>query len=387
MIDSLIVLILTAVTCSILGVFLVLRKLSMTADAISHSVLLGIVLAFFITQDLKSPLLLVGATIFGVITVALIEQLGKTRLIHYDDAVGVVFPMMFALAVILISRFARNAHLDTDIVLMGEVIYASLDTVNIFGLEIASSAVRMAILLLIDGGFVLLCYKELKLSTFDEEYATLLGLPIGALFYALMTLTSLTAVTAFDAVGAVLVLSFFITPAAGAYLLTKNLRNTIALSVVFAVLTAVVGWYLSILWNVSMSGMCAVAGTVLFSVILLFQPNGWVAVRVRRRKSKRILHDELFLVHIGNHTRCVGMSEENMIANVHEHLDWPEREVRRTAERWKTLGIISENGAYYVLTEKGLEEFRSICDRYGLEYAEVFSCSPTGKNISPRSLS
>ena len=109
--DALLVLLLTAAACAPLGVFLILRRLSMMADAISHTVLLGIVLSFFITNDLNSPWLLFGAALMGVVTVSLVELLGKTNLIPYDDAIGVVFPMLFAFAVILISKFAANAHL------------------------------------------------------------------------------------------------------------------------------------------------------------------------------------------------------------------------------------------------------------------------------------
>jgi len=136
--DALLVLLLTAAACAPLGVFLILRRLSMMADAISHTVLLGIVLAFFLTHDLGSPWLLFGAALIGVVTVSLVELLGKTSLVKYDDAIGVIFPLLFALAVILISKYAGNAHLDTDMVLMGEVIYAGLNTVEIGGVEIAA---------------------------------------------------------------------------------------------------------------------------------------------------------------------------------------------------------------------------------------------------------
>jgi len=141
--DALLVLLLTAAACAPLGVFLILRRLSMMADAISHTVLLGIVLAFFVTHDLGSPWLLFGAALMGVVTVSLVELLGKTRLVKYDDAIGVIFPLLFALAVILISKYAGNAHLDTDMVLMGEVIYAGLNTVGIGGVEIPAAALKM----------------------------------------------------------------------------------------------------------------------------------------------------------------------------------------------------------------------------------------------------
>ncbi len=125
--NSLIILILTAISCTLLGVFLLLRNLSMLTDAISHTVLLGIVLAYFIVKDLDSPLLILGASMMGIITVYLIETIGNSKFAKYDDAIGIVFPILFSLAVVLISKFFRNAHLDIDIVLMGEVLFSSLD--------------------------------------------------------------------------------------------------------------------------------------------------------------------------------------------------------------------------------------------------------------------
>lgn len=204
MTDSLVVLALTAAACALPGVFLLLRNLSMMADAISHTVLLGIVLAFFLVRDLSSPWLLFGAALMGVVTVLLVELLGKTKTTKSDDAIGIVFPVLFSLAVILISKYAGNVHLDTDMVLMGEVVYAGLDTVTLFGHEVASSAVKMGAIFLVNAAFITLFYKELKLSTFDEENARLIGMATGAIFYALMTLISLTTVAAFDAVGSIL---------------------------------------------------------------------------------------------------------------------------------------------------------------------------------------
>lgn len=113
-----------AVACSLPGVFLVLRRMALMSDAISHTVLLGIVLAFFVTHDIASPLLIAGAAAMGVITVGLVELLLRTRLVREDASIGLVFPALFSIAVILISRFAGSVHLDTDAVLLGEIAFA-----------------------------------------------------------------------------------------------------------------------------------------------------------------------------------------------------------------------------------------------------------------------
>ena len=105
-----------AVACALPGVFLVLRRMAMMSDAISHSILLGIVLAFFITENLSSPLLIVAAAATGVLTVSLVELLNRTRLVHEDAAIGITFPALFSIGVILIARYADDVHLDTDAV-------------------------------------------------------------------------------------------------------------------------------------------------------------------------------------------------------------------------------------------------------------------------------
>ena len=159
--ESLFVLVATAMACAILSPFLVLRKLSMVSDAISHSVLLGIVIAFFIVKDVGSPFLIAGAALFGVITVFVVEFLSGTGLVKNDDAVGIVFPMFFALAVVLITKFARNVHLDTDVVLMGEVIIAPLNRVEFIGMSLPKALVQMGILLLINLLFVIIFFRFL----------------------------------------------------------------------------------------------------------------------------------------------------------------------------------------------------------------------------------
>lgn len=366
MTDSLAVLALTAAACALPGVFLLLRNLSMMADAISHTVLLGIVLAFFLVRDLSSPWLLFGAALMGVVTVLLVELLGKTKTTKSDDAIGIVFPMLFSLAVILISKYAGNVHLDTDMVLMGEVVYAGLDTVMLFGHEVAVSAVKMGAIFLVNAAFITLFYKELKLSTFDEENARLIGMATGAIFYALMTLISLTTVAAFDAVGSILVISFFIAPAATALLFTKRLHHTLLFAVLFGVAGSLVGFALALRFNASMAGMCALANMLIYVVAVFVHPKGVITRRLKRMRRKARLKEELLIIHLGTHTAENLYSEENAVRDIAEHLRWSEREMRHVSERLKEAGIVRRSGGYYLLTEKGEERYRALCEEYVL---------------------
>lgn len=364
----LIILMLTAISCALIGSFLVLRKLSMVSDALAHSVLLGIVLAFFITKDINSPFLIIGAALFGLFTVFAIETLGKTGLVENDDAVGIVFPLFFALAVILITKYARNVHIDTDVVLMGEVIMAPLNKMAVGPFLIPKSMFNMAVMLVINVVFILLFYKELKITTFDKEFATIAGFSASILFYLLMALTSLTSVIAFDAVGAILVVSFLIAPGASAYMLTKSLRQMLWTSVLFAVVNSLVGFYLGMHFNVSISGMTAAVAGVTFFLTFLFNPNGLITSLLRRRENKRTFRQELMLMHIGNHMGETDECEELGCASLHEHLQWSVEEVNRKIEQLTEKGYVRQNKRkkIYELTKSGKEKYDEIKVSYGM---------------------
>ena len=271
MFETLLILITTALSCSLLGVFLILRKLSMLTDAISHAVLLGIVLGFFITHDLSSPFLIIGASLMGIFTVFMIETIGKKKLSKYDDAIGMVFPFLFSLAVILISRYFRNVHLDTDVVLLGELLFSSIVKINILGFPIAKSLVEAISILFLVILFIGLFYKGLKISTFDPDFAKLVGIPTGLIFYMLMALTSLTAVISFNSLGAILVISCFIGPAACALLLSDSLLKALFLSALISIISPSLAFFLAMRLNVSISGMVSFFNLLLYFVLLLIK--------------------------------------------------------------------------------------------------------------------
>lgn len=197
-----------AAACALPGVFLVLRRMALMSDAISHAILLGIVLAFFATGDIGSPLLIVAAAATGVLTVSLVELIGRTGRVGKDAAIGIVFPALFSAGVILISRYAGNVHLDVDAVLLGELAFAPFERWTVGGRDLGPRILYvMGAILALNAAFLAVFYKELKLSTFDAALAGALGFAPGALHYAFMTLVSVTAVGAFDAVGSILVVA------------------------------------------------------------------------------------------------------------------------------------------------------------------------------------
>lgn len=272
---------LTAAGCALPGSFLLLRRMSMASDSITHTILLGIVLAFFAVQDLSSPILLIGAAVMGPVTVWLTELLIKTRLLSEDSATGIVFPLLFSIAVVLITRYAGSAHLDTDSVLLGEIVFAPFDRLVVFGVDIGAKGLYLSGgLLFLNIVLISLFYKELQVSSFDPVLAAVLGFSPTLMNYGLMTAASLTAVGAFEAVGSVLVTAFMIAPPAAAYLLTENLKKMLVLAVVIAAASGIAGYHTAVLMNVSIAGCMAVWTGIFFFIAFIWN------VAKRKKGSK-----------------------------------------------------------------------------------------------------
>ncbi len=368
MIESLYILIICAISCGTIGVFVLLRGLSMVTDAISHSVLLGIILAFFVTHSIDSIGLLVGASLFGVLTVLCIELLAKTGYVKKQDAVGIVFPLFFASAVILITKFARNIHIDTEIVLMGDVILSPLNRMSLFGFSTPKFLLANLVMLLINLVFIAVFYKELKASTFDPEFAVIAGFSTTALFYALMTLVSMTAVVAFNAVGSILVISFFITPGLSAYLLTKKLKSMLLLTACFGAVSSVIGYYASIYYNVSMAGMCALVSMLMFLIITLVHQDGIITKLLLRKKRRNEQLQDLLIIHIGHHQHTPEESDELGIESILKHLNWKPELFEKQAKKLMNKGLIVFNYRQNIveLTESGRRHYQMRCAEYGI---------------------
>ena len=274
--------VLTAASCAIPGVFLVLRKMSMTSDSITHTILLGIVLAFFVVNDLSSPFLLVGAALMGVATVWLTELLTKTGSLSEDSATGMVFPLLFAIAVILITRYVGTAHLDTDSVLLGELAFAPFDRLVIGGVDIGAKGVYISgVLLFVNVIFTAVFYKELLVSSFDPVLASVMGFSPTIMHYTLMGTASLTAVGAYNAVGSVLVTAFMIAPGAAAYLLTEDLKKMLVIAVIIGMISGIGGYQTAAFFEVSIAGaMACWAGGIFLGAVL------WSCIKKKRAAKK-----------------------------------------------------------------------------------------------------
>ncbi len=364
--EPLYILIMTSVACSLIGVFLVLRDLAMVADAISHSVLLGIVLAVFVVHDLSSPLLIVGASVFGLLTVLSIELLIKSGLIKNDSSVGIVFPLFFSIGVILISRFGKGIHLDVECVLMGEVIFAPFNRMDVFGVSLPKALVIMTVMSFINLIFVVVFFKELKINTFDSEYAQLSGFSAGILLYSLMALASFTTVSAFDSVGAILVVAFMVAPAASAYLLTNKLRNTVVLAVIIGAIDSVIGYFVSVKLNLSMAGVTAFVMGLVFLIVLLVHKDGAISRYLNHRANKMLLVKFFVLEHLMSHSDKKEV--EHGLDSMYKHLNKPHAEIKSICNRLIKEGYveINDDRNIYVLTKDGAKFFEELRISYGL---------------------
>lgn len=262
--------VLVGITCSIAGVFLVLRKMSMIADAISHTVLFGIVISFLVTQTLTGVSMFIGAALAGLLTAFLVQYL-RSNGIQEDAAIGIIFTTLFAISVLLITIFAGDVHLDVEHVLMGEISFVPWDKLTLFGVDMPKAIWMLGIALVLNILLLIVFFKEFKLSTFDPVYAASIGIPIVFMHYLFMMMISLTTVSAFDSVGAILVIAMLIGPAATAYLISRSLKQMFSFAISFGVMAAIGGYYVAKWLDTSIAGMMAVMVGFLFIVVFIGQ--------------------------------------------------------------------------------------------------------------------
>lgn len=356
-IEILLIATITAVACALPGAFLVLRRMSLVSDAIAHSILPGIVVAFFLTGSLSSPLLIVAAAVTGVLSVALIETVHRSRLVAEDAATGLVFPAFFSLGVILVARFAGNVHLDTDSVLLGELAFAPFDRLLIGGRDLGPMALwTMGVILLCNLVLIVVLAKELKLATVDPALASLLGFSPLVLHYLLMTAVSVTAVGAFNAAGSVLVVALMIAPPAAAYLITERFAPMLWWSAALAAIGAIGGYGIARWFDVSIAGSMAVMCGLLFVMAFLWSPRRGLVSQARHRSAQRLeLSVRMLAVHLLHHLGTDRELEECRVSNLANHLRWSDAAVRKAVSRATDQRLASIRDGVLHLTDQGRE--------------------------------
>jgi manganese/zinc/iron transport system permease protein len=268
--------VLAAVPLAVLGVFLYLRRMSLIADALSHVALPGIVAAFLVTGSLDPLPMLAGAAVAGLGTAWMIQLLSSQPGIKSDAAIGIVFTALFSIGVILLSTVVRDAHIDTQCLLFGNVLAISDRALWMLGLVAPAVLVLVAVF-----------YRWLSASSFDPRLAAGIGIPVAAVHYGLMTTVSITTVAAFESVGAILAIALMVVPAATAHLLADRLPTMIGISVLHGILSSMIGLYVSVWINGSTAGAIVVVGGVLYVLAFLFAPTHGRAVQAYRKWRRR----------------------------------------------------------------------------------------------------
>ena len=289
---------LVAASCALLGTFLVLRKMSLLGDALSHAVLPGIAIAFLLSGSRSILPMFLGAAAFGMITTMLVETLHKKWGVQEDASIGIVFTALFALGVVLISVYAGQVDLDQECVLYGEIAYTPWDILLWGDQEIGPRPVWiLSAILLINILIITLFYKELVISSFDSGLAVSLGISASLMHYVLMGAVSLTTVAAFESVGAILVVAMFIVPGAAAYLWSDRLKIILTLAVIFGVVSSTLGYYFASIWDSSIAGAMVVVVGIIFFISLFLSPRYGIVGKLwqQLRLSLKIAQDHILL--------------------------------------------------------------------------------------------
>lgn len=271
----------TGLACSVPGSFLVLARRSMLVDAISHAVLPGVVVGFWFTRDLTSPLLILAAAAAGLVVVAGSEFLSRTGLISGDAPQGLIFPALFSAGILLITLRFAHIQLDAHSVLVGELNYVAIKQLKLGGVALGPQyAWVMLGVLAVNVLLVVCCFRALEVTTFDYDFAKVRGIPVRSLMLGITFLTTVTVTSAFYAVGAVLVISLTVVPAAAAALFARSLAQMLWFAAGFALIGALGGFWGAYVIDAPTSAGMAVFYGMLFAVCLVIS-------RVVRRTPKR----------------------------------------------------------------------------------------------------
>lgn len=262
-----------AICCALPGCFLVLRRMAMVGDAISHAVLPGIVIAYLISGSRNSVVMLPGAAAAGMVVAILIEWFQKRLRIQSDAAIGLVYTLLFAIGVILVTSYTAQTDLDQECVLYGEIAYVPFDLVSVAGyfvprqLLVALGLIVVLLALIIPG------FRGLYVSTFDPGYARSIGISVVFWHYVLMSMVSLATVVSFESVGAVLVVALLTGPAAIAGMFAKQLKQMLVLAAVIGAVACILGYVLSSALNASIAGCISVVIGGMFALGIVLKKS------------------------------------------------------------------------------------------------------------------
>lgn len=351
---------------AILGCFLVLRRMAMLGDAISHAILPGIVLAFLISHSRAPFIMFLGAAAIGIITTWLVQFLSSGG-VHRDAALGVTFTSLFALGVVGVSIFGTSFDLDVDCVLYGEIAYTPFDIIlsgeRSFGPRPVWINAGLFIFNLITISFF---FKEFKLCAFDPMMAAAVGIPVTVMHYLLMSLVALTTVGAFESVGVILVVAMLIVPAATAYLLTERLHHMIFLAILIGIASSSTGYYLAGWLDCSIAGAMGLMAGVFFALAFFFSPtHGIVSRWLRQRALRYRVAEEDVMMWVGRQAERLAPADFS-VAELSRSQRWVVSKSMATLQRLLKRGLLTVSHDVFTPTETGQQEARRLLKRHRL---------------------
>lgn len=345
----------TALLCSLAGVLLVVNRESLVTEALSHAIVPGVVIAFLVTPDFSSPTLIVGAALMGVVMILLVQLIERTKLVGGDAPLGIVFPALFSIGVLLVSLHLGDQHFHADCIVDGNIQAASAYRLRVGDVVLGpkvlyAGLVALALLL----AFIVTFFKELKVMAFDPGLAALMGFRPRTLHLVWLVLVSLTLVVAFQVAGPVLAVALMITPPAAASLLTDRLDRMFVFSALIALAACIPGFFLAWELGVPAGGPIASMVGAIFLLVFLFAPKHGLVARVLHQKEQRWrLYEQLLLLELSRGEEADPTSQktlDSIRASFPDsaHFD----EVLRRAE---VSGCVTRRGSLLSATARGLE--------------------------------
>lgn len=291
---------LTNVACALVGCYLVLRRMSLMGDAISHAVLPGLVIAFILSGSTGIVWMFLGAAAVALLTTFLTQTLHQFGRVPTDASMGVVFTSLFALGVVLLKLNVSQIHFDVNCVFEGLLAQAALDTFEFHGWELPRQLLTIGPVALLNVSVIMLLWKELKISSFDAELSSAMGFSATLVHYLLMAVVAVTAAASFEAVGSILVVAMLIVPPATAHLLCDRMGSMVVVACLLAIASAVFGYWLASeqMWNVAPAGAMSVAAGGMYGLTVLFSPQYGILSKLIRnlQTTLRILREDLLLM-------------------------------------------------------------------------------------------
>lgn len=340
--------------CAILGCFLVLRRMSMLGDALSHAVLPGLAIAFIVTSSTAALPMFIGAAVFAMLTAGLSRLLTSLGHTSEESGLGIIFTAFFALGILLIQVFAANVHLDRDAVLEGAIEYVTLDTMMLGGREWPVSFWVTGLVLSLVVSWLTLFWKEIKAATFDPVYASAIGLYGQTMLGILIVLVALCVVSAFKIVGSVLVVAMLVVPAAAAQLMCHTLWKMLVISILFASLSTISGYLLARELNSSAAGMMAVMTGLCYAGALLFSPTqGLLMIRWKRRYLQERIYEEDILAVMYRWQEETGEAQRPIAPETLKSLAGAAYRESVLRQLQRTGLIYRLNNEEFILTEQG----------------------------------